>query len=90
METAKCGRLYGESADGAGGCGKKPHGPGKKGTKRSLAFESHGVPIGVTLSGANVCLDAAYTGTQKLAEGMGYKAHIRPRGEENQEKKKNP
>ena len=26
---------------------------GKKGTKRSLAVESHGLPIGITLSGAN-------------------------------------
>jgi transposase len=77
-----------------------------------LAVESHGLPIGVTLSGANthdiklpeetlrsivtahpeganVCLDAGYVGAQKTVEGMGYKAHIRPRGEEKQEKKKN-
>jgi hypothetical protein len=40
--------------------------------------------------GAKVCLDAGYVWAQKVVEGMGYKAHIRPRGEEKQEKKKNP
>jgi transposase len=40
--------------------------------------------------GANVCLDAGYAGAQETVEGMGYKAHIRPRGKEKQEKKKNP
>jgi hypothetical protein len=112
MGMAKCGWLHGESAAGAGGCGKKPHGPGKKGTKRSLAVELHGLPIGVTLSGANrydiklleailrsivmaypeganLYLDAGYTGAQKIVEGIGYKAHIRSRGEEKQEKEKN-
>ncbi|MDR0639969.1 MAG: transposase, partial [Spirochaetaceae bacterium] len=40
--------------------------------------------------GANVCLDAGYTGAQKGVEGMGYKARVRPRGEEKQEKEKKP
>jgi IS5 family transposase len=30
--------------------------------------------------GANVFLDAGYTGAQKVVEGMGYKARVRPRG----------
>jgi transposase len=38
----------------------------------------------------NICLDAGYVGSQKLVEGMGYKGHIRPRGEEKQEKEKYP
>jgi transposase len=40
--------------------------------------------------GANVCLDAGYTGAQKGVEGMGYKARVRPCGEEKQEKEKKP
>jgi putative transposase len=40
--------------------------------------------------GAKLCLDAGYTGSQKVAEGMGYEAHIRGRGEERREKEKNP
>jgi transposase len=40
--------------------------------------------------GANICLDAGYVGAQKIVEGMGYKAHIRSRGEEKEEKEKNP
>jgi transposase len=40
--------------------------------------------------GMNVCRDAGYAGSQKLPEAMGYKAHIRPRGEERQEKQQNP
>jgi hypothetical protein len=39
--------------------------------------------------GANVCLDAEYADAQKVVEGMGYEAYIRPRGKK-QEKKKNP
>jgi transposase len=35
--------------------------------------------------GANLCLDAGYTGAQRTAEVMGYTAHIRPRGEERKE-----
>jgi hypothetical protein len=38
----------------------------------------------------NICLDAGYTGAQKIVEGKGYKAYIRSRGEEKQEKEKNP
>ena len=40
--------------------------------------------------GMNLCLDAGYVGAQKLVEGMGYKAHIRGRGEEKEEKEHNP
>jgi transposase len=40
--------------------------------------------------GMNLCLDAGYVGSQELVEGMGYKAHIRGRGEEREEKEKNP
>jgi uncharacterized protein YwbE len=29
--------------------------------------------------GAKVCLDGGYAGSQKVVEGMGYEAHIRPR-----------
>jgi hypothetical protein len=36
--------------------------------------------------GANLCLDAGYIGAQKIAEDMWYKAHIRRRGEERDEK----
>ena len=86
---------------------------GKKGTKRSLAVESHGLPIGIVVSGANthdikllegtlqsiiaanpegsnICLDAGYVGARTLAEAMGYGAHIRGRGEEKQEKGREP
>jgi transposase len=38
----------------------------------------------------NVCLDAGYGGAQELVEGLGYKAHIRGRGEEREEKEYNP
>jgi putative transposase len=100
----------------AGGCmakaplaweaaGRNPADRGKKGTKRSLAAEPHGLPVGIAASGANrhdvkllegtrqsiitarpegsnLCLDAGYAGAQSLAKGMGYKAHIRGRGED--------
>jgi hypothetical protein len=49
----KCGREHGESALGTGCGGKKPHGPGKKGTKRSVAVEPHRLPAGIVLDGAN-------------------------------------
>jgi hypothetical protein len=35
-------------------------------------------------------LDAGYVGARKIVEGLGYKAHIRGRGEEREEKKHNP
>ncbi len=38
----------------------------------------------------NLCLDAGYTGCKELAEERGYKAHIRPRGEEKKELETNP
>jgi transposase len=86
---------------------------GKKGTKHSLAVESHGLPAGATLDGANrhdiklleetlqslvtahpeganICLDAGQAAAQKIVEGMGHEAHIRSRGEEQQEKEQNP
>jgi transposase len=40
--------------------------------------------------GMNLCLDAGYVGLLKLAESMGYVAHIRGRGEEREEKDHNP
>jgi transposase len=40
--------------------------------------------------GAGLCLDAGYTGAKAVVEKMGYTAHIRPRGEEKQEKERNP
>ena len=75
--------------------------------------ESHGLPIGIVLSGANthdikllevtlqsiitahpegsnICLDAGYVGARTLVETMGYAAHIRGRGEEKQEKEREP
>jgi putative transposase len=103
-----------KSTFGAGSGGEKPGGPEKKkGTKRSLAAESHGLPISVVLDGANrhdvklledtlrsivaarpegahLCLDAGYTGSQKTAEDLWYKAHIRGREEEREEKEHNP
>lgn len=38
----------------------------------------------------NLCLDAGYVGKQETVEAAGYIAHIRPRGEEIEEKAKNP
>jgi putative transposase len=75
--------------------------------------ESHGLPVGIVISGANrhdirlleatlksvviahpegsnLCLDAGYVGAQAMVEGMGYKAHIRGRGEERREKELKP
>jgi transposase len=40
--------------------------------------------------GMNMCLDAGYVGARELVEGLGYKAHIRGRGEEREEKENNP
>jgi transposase len=40
--------------------------------------------------GMHLCLDAGYVGGRALVEGMGYKAHIRGRGEEKAEKERNP
>jgi putative transposase len=74
--------------------------------------ESHGLPIGIVMDGANrhdikllegtiqsvitahsegmnVCLNAGYVGSKKLVEKTGYKAHIRSRGEEREEKEHN-
>ena len=38
----------------------------------------------------NLCLDASYTGHQDEVETRGYITHIRPRGEEKEELKRNP
>lgn len=38
----------------------------------------------------NLCLDAGYVGKQEVATQAGYIPHIRPRGEEIEEKAKNP
>lgn len=40
--------------------------------------------------GNNLCLDAGYVGTQSIVEQMKYVPHIRPRGEEKQQKLHNP
>ena len=40
--------------------------------------------------GSNICLDAGYVGARSLAEGMGYAARIRGRGEEKQERERGP
>jgi transposase len=93
--------------------GRNPADREKKGTKRSVAAESHGLPASVVLDGAdrhdvklledtlrpiviarpeeaNLCLDAGYTGSQKTVEDLGYKAHIRGRGEERDGKENSP
>ena len=38
----------------------------------------------------NLCLDAGYTGAEKIISDKKYVLHIRPRGEEKEEKIKNP
>ena len=38
----------------------------------------------------NICLDAAYIGSEELLKERGYIIHIRPRGEEKKELKRNP
>ena len=38
----------------------------------------------------NLCLDAGYVGKEEVAQQAGYVPHIRPRGEEIEEKAKNP
>lgn len=38
----------------------------------------------------NLCLDAGYVGKQEVAKRAGYVPHIRPRGEEIEEKAMNP
>jgi transposase len=42
--------------------------------------------------GENLCADAGYTGEEakRVMESAGYKAHVRPRGEERLEKIRNP
>lgn len=38
----------------------------------------------------NICLDAAYVGSEELLMKRGYVIHIRPRGEEKKELERNP
>ena len=38
----------------------------------------------------NLCLDAGYTGSGEKVQSRGYTPHIRPRGEEKKELKRNP
>ena len=38
----------------------------------------------------NICLDAAYVGSEEMLKAHHYTPHIRPRGEEKKEIKKNP
>jgi hypothetical protein len=53
LGMAKCGGMYDEVTRWRG----KPWGKtlriGKKGTKRSVAVESHGLPVGIVVSGTN-------------------------------------
>ena len=96
--------------------GANPTDRGKKGTKRSLLTEGNGIPLSVTVDGANrhdkklvkgtldaiiierplpynvdqnMCMDKGYDfpDIRELVEEYGYTAHIRSRGEENNEKK---
>ena len=38
----------------------------------------------------NLCMDAAYSGSEQIAQAMGYIVHIRSRRQEDQEKQTNP
>lgn len=38
----------------------------------------------------NLCLDAGYVGADNIVSSRGYRAHIRPRGEEIKESDRNP
>ena len=87
----------------------------KKGSKRHLLVDEHGIPLSIVVSGAhrhdsakleellevrvirmeqgedqNLCLDAGYVGKQEVVTESGYLPHIRSRGEENEQKGKDP
>jgi putative transposase len=98
--------------------GKNPTDRGKLGTKRSLLTEAAGVPVGLTVEGANrhdkklaeatlesipverpeptperpqgMCLDKGYDydDTRELVREFGFTAHVRARGEEAKELKR--
>jgi hypothetical protein len=51
-------------------------------------LKGHSNPLLLHPEGSNLCIDAGYAGAQSLAKGMGYKAHIRGRGEEKQEQER--
>src|SRR5450756_2983081 len=86
---------------GGEGTGANPTDRGKKGTKRSLLTEGNGIPLSVAIIlerpspddvYQNMCMDKGYDfpDIRKLVEDYGYTAHIRSRGEENNQKKKIP
>lgn len=98
--------------------GPNPTDRGKRGVKRSLLTEGHGVPIGLVVDGANrhdmklvrttidsivverpdptvehpqgMCLDKGYDydEVRAILQEFGFTAHIRARGEEAQEFKR--
>lgn len=100
--------------------GKDPTNRGKLGTKRHVLSDTNGIPLAVTLSGANrhdmkqfsptlnavvvqrpspkkkprqrLCCDKGYDYPElhRSAKRRGYIAHIKSRGQEEQERKKNP
>ena len=99
--------------------GKDPTNRGKLGTKRHMLTDANGIPLAVTLSGANrndmkmfgatldalviprpspkkvtqhLCNDKGYDYPEirRSAARRGYIAHIKSRGQEEQERKKNP
>ncbi len=100
--------------------GKDPTNRGKLGTKRHVLSDANGIPLAVTLSGANrhdmkcfgptldamiigrpspkkkprqhLCCDKGYDYPElrQSAKRRGYIAHIKSRGQEEQERRKNP
>ncbi|WP_435009526.1 IS5 family transposase [Tundrisphaera lichenicola] len=98
--------------------GRNPTDRGKRGTKRSLLTEAQGIPVGLTVGGANrhdkkpveatlesipverpepteeepqgMCLDKGYDyeDTRELVREFGFTTHVRARGEEAKEIKR--
>jgi putative transposase len=73
MTKAPFGRAASAEAEGIG---HNPTDRGKHGTKRSILSEGHGLPVAVLVAGANV------PDMKLAAPQRGYRAHIRPRGED--------
>ena len=81
---------------GGAGTGANPTDRGKKGTKRSILADGKGIPLSVTVDGANrhdkmlvkktldAIMDKGYDfpDIRKLFKDYGFTAHIRSRGEE--------
>ena len=99
--------------------GKNPTDRGKLGTKRSVLTDARGVPLGLSVSGANthdvkllqttfdnlpvrrpqpttrkqhVCLDKGYDSkdVRKFLKRRHYEPHVKSRGQEVEQRKKNP